>query len=130
MIDIVFNLVIFFMLMPSSQGDFLPTNLPSGLGPGGSPDVRGLRLQLRHVEPWPERRHEAEIVFCGEVLPDYGALRNRLRETRQTLSGMAILVGEPLVIEPDQAVEHRHVVAAFDAAVDAGFKNIRFSVPK
>jgi len=44
MIDIVFNLVVFFVLMPSFEaGDgFLPTNLPSGLGGrGGMPRTRG-----------------------------------------------------------------------------------------
>jgi biopolymer transport protein ExbD len=40
------------------------------------------------------------------------------------------LAGGPLIIAFDQAVEHRHVVAAFDAAVAAGFKDIRFTVPK
>ncbi|NLX57852.1 MAG: hypothetical protein GXY74_02045 [Phycisphaerae bacterium] len=132
MIDIVFNLVIFFMLMPSFEaGDgFLPTNLPSGLGPGGDAPTRGWRLDLHHVEPWPDCRHEARIVFCGEPVADYGALRERLRQTRREADGVEALSGEPLIIAPDQVVEHRHVVAAFDAAVDAGFKDIRFTVPK
>ena len=36
----------------------------------------------------------------------------------------------PVLISPDMVVWHKHVVAAFDGAIDAGFKNIQFTVPK
>lgn len=129
MIDIVFNLVIFFILMPSFQSTegYLPTNLPAG-GHTGPEPLPALRIDLRHVEPWAEHRDEARIVLNSEELPGYGALRGRLREARRNLRDSPMQAA--VVIAPDRVVQHKHVVAAFDAAIDAGFKNIRFTVPK
>ena len=134
MIDIVFNLVIFFILMPSFQSTegYLPTNLPGGgqIGPEPAPG-QVLRVNLRHVEPWAEHRDEVRIVLNSEELPGYGALRERLREARRSLRGSPVQAPvAAVVIAPDQVVQHKHVVAAFDAAIDAGFKDIRFTVPK
>ena len=132
LIDIVFNLVIFFILMPSFQSTegYLPTNLPGG---GSSPidwppPKPALRVNLRHVEPWAEHRDEVRIVLNSEELPGYGALRGRLRGARRSLRDSPMQAA--VVIAPDQVVQHKHVVAAFDAAIDAGFKDIRFTVPK
>ena len=134
MIDIVFNLVIFFILMPSFQSTegYLPTNLPGGGRTGPEPPQRPAhRVDLRHVEPWAEHRDEVRIVLNSEELPGYGALRERLRAARRSLWGSPRQAAvAAVVIAPDQAVWHKHVVAAFDAAIDAGFKDIRFTVPK
>ena len=133
MIDIVFNLVIFFILMPSFEAEegYLPTNLPGRSYAGPPPKMAALRIDLRHVEPWGEHRDEATILLNAEGVADYAGLRRRLRQARGNLEDSSTRAAGPaVIIAPDQVVQHRHVVAAFDAAIDAGFKDIRFTVPQ
>ncbi len=135
MIDIVFNLVIFFILMPSFEAKegYLPTNLPSdtGLLNRDRRNLNKLRIDLFHVEPYDSNKDKARIVFNGEEVKDYSELRRRLRETRRGLLDQGKDIAKvPVVISPNQVVMHMHVVAAFDSAIDAGFKSIQFTVPK
>ncbi|HOI54770.1 MAG TPA: biopolymer transporter ExbD, partial [Phycisphaerae bacterium] len=90
MIDIVFNLIIFFILMPSFEAKegYLPSNLPSDTGTQSAErkDLNKLRIDIYHVEPYPEKKKEARVVLNGEPMNDYAELRKRLRETRRALS--------------------------------------------
>jgi len=135
MIDIVFNLVIFFILMPSFEAKegYLPTNLPSdtGVQKRDRKNLNKLRIDLFHVEPYDSNKDRARIVLNGEKIADYAELRRRLKETRRSLQGQGKDIAKvPVVISPDQVVWQKHVVAAFDSAIDAGFKSIQFTVPK
>jgi len=135
MIDIVFNLIIFFILMPSFEAKegYLPSNLPSDTGTQSAErkDLNKLRIDIYHVEPYPEKKKEARVVLNGEPMNDYAELRKRLRETRRALSEQGRDIEKvPVVISPDQVVWQLHVVAVFDSAIDAGFKDIQFTVPK
>jgi len=136
MIDIVFNLVIFFLLMPSFEAKegYLPTNLPSTQGQqrGEMKKTDSFRIDLLHVEPWEgENKKKVEIFVNKEGIADNHDLRAKLRMARQNLEAAGKDIKKvPVLISPDMVVWHKHVVAAFDAAIDAGFKNIQFSVPK
>jgi len=136
MIDIVFNLVIFFLLMPSFEATegYLPTNLPSTQGQQRNEMKKtdSFRIDLLHVEPWEgDNRSKVEIYVNKEGIADNHDLRAKLRLARQNLeAGGKDITKVPVLISPDMVVWHKHVVAAFDAAIDAGFKNIQFSVPK
>lgn len=135
MIDIVFNLVIFFLLMPFGEQEFLPTNLPPTGGRSVSPArerVEPIRIDLRHVEPWQgASKALARIELNREPVASGGELRTRLQQLHGRLVASGVDVRElPVLISPDMAVWHRHVVATFDAAIDAGFSNIQFTVPQ
>jgi biopolymer transport protein ExbD len=140
MIDIVFQLLIFLMIMPSSTDTegYLPTNLPDQGSTSAAPSPKvdiTYRIDLLHREPYNETtRNEANIVLNQREITDYAELRRTLREARIKLQsgpgGEAAVKKTPVLISPDMVVVHKHVVAAFDCAVDAGFKNIQFSVPK
>jgi len=131
MIDIVFNPVIFFLLMPSFEAreGYLPTNLPrtSSVGPT-EPDIklRTLRINLRQQ---PDMPASVGMSLNRESVQTVAELRRRLHSAHRRLQSTA-RTSTPVTISPDAGVWHRHVVAAFDAAVDAGFKDIRFTVPK
>ena len=156
MIDIVFQLIIFFMLMPTQLAEgYLPTNLPNDLGVEQQTMVppTGIRIELQHVESqesaastaWdPNWGAEVRVLLNQEEVaaentnpnaPDqkvsFGKLRQLLKDKYDILKGSgADLDKLPVIIQPDRVVWHKHVVAAFDAAVDAGFKNIQFNVPR
>lgn len=138
MIDIVFNLVIFFLLMPSFEAKegYLPTNLPSTQGQQRTQIKKeeSFRIDLLHKEPWEGKNREGVIIALNQQeIADFGQLRQRLREARKVIEqagGPEKVKKTPVLISPDMVVWHKHTVAAFDAAIDAGFKNIQFSVPK
>ncbi len=137
LIDVVFNLVIFFLLIPSFRAErgFLPTNLPSTEGPPPTPltEESRIRIDLLRVEPWNEEtKDDVMIRLNQERIADNEELRRRLRQARRRLEGRLgdeKLMKFPVLIAPDMVVWHKHVVAAFDAAIDTGFANIQFAVP-
>ena len=136
MIDIVFNLVIFFLLMPSFEAKegYLPTNLPKTTGVAKTKRIKEqtFRIDLLHVEPWdnnPANQADCIIMLNRSEVADNRSLRERLTEAFKSLPD-DYKKKAPVTISPDMVVWQKHVVAAFDAAIDAGFKNIRFTVPK
>jgi biopolymer transport protein ExbD len=127
MIDIVFNLVIFFLLMPSFQAveGYLPTNLPGeGRGPCRTL-LPGYRISL-----------EADGEEGGVMIWLNGTRMDDFRELRVQLDAAAQRLGDeqrlevPVVISPTTGTWHKHVVAAFDAAIAAGLPSIAFTMPK
>jgi biopolymer transport protein ExbD len=127
MIDIIFNLLVFFILMPMPWGreGFLTTNLPRQ-GPGKPPGGDPLFVRVRLEESGP-RGEEAIIIFNGKKAlgSDFDALAGALAGLRA--SGLA--PDFPVLIAPTPAVQHRWVVRAFDSAVAGGFERIHFAVP-
>jgi biopolymer transport protein ExbD len=125
MIDIVFNLVIFFLLMPFEAYEYLPTNLPQtgGRTAESRPQGEAMRIDLHDRGDAP-----AAIELDRRPVGDFGQLRRRLKEAAAWLGPRAGAM--PVRIVPGAAVRHGDVTAAFDCAVGAGFRNIQFTVPQ
>ena len=126
MIDVIFNLLIFFLLTPVLRGPegYLTTNLPRewGQGPGPSaPEWVKVELVERGASGG-----EVEIVFDGrQVLPDFRTLEAELRGLR----ARGLAPDYPILIAPTAGVRHKWVVRAFDAITAARFRKICFAVP-
>jgi len=135
-IDVVFNLLIFFMLMPAtSAGEgYLTTNLPQSSGPvAGKPTLTEVRLRVELFDVGPNGVYidNAKNEYCAirvegkEMGGDFNALQAFLEEKRsQGLSPTT-----PILLAPTMPTLHEWVVRAFDAAVAARFTNVQFAVP-
>ena len=127
MIDIIFQLLIFFLLtssFPLHEG-YLTTNLPRYSGPNDGrlpiPDMLKVGLVQRGASG-----SEVEIFFDGRlVLPDFRALEAELRGLR----ARGLAPDYPILIAPTAGVRHKWVVRAFDAITAARFRKICFAVP-
>ena len=134
--DIVFSLVIFFMLIPSVSGGngFLTANLPDHSGPN-----------LKDVPPpppWINVRLE-DVGPQGEFVPgqpnEFCAIRYENQELGGNFEALAAVLKEKIdrgldskmrvVIRPTIGCRHRWVVRAFDTIAAAGFTRIEFAVP-
>jgi biopolymer transport protein ExbD len=135
-IDVVFNLIIFFMLTPSvSGGDgFLTTNLPVTSGPvAGKPTIMEVRLRVKLYdvsasgEYIPGAKNDQCTIFVEEQ--PIGGDFNALRTTLAGKKAAGLDPKTPILLHPTIGCLHKYVVRAFDAAVEAGFNNIQFAVP-
>ena len=136
MIDVTFNLLIFFILTPSfdqTEG-YLTTNLPKSSGPNPGPQVTEVRLKVELFDVSQDGQYVdgAKNEFCSITFNEtqnlganFDALRAALEEKRA--AGLAATT--PILISPTMACRHKWVVRAFDAAVAARYTNIQFSVP-
>ncbi len=134
-IDVVFNLIIFFMLTPSVSGSdgFLTTNLPTDVGTHDKrgPIILKMHIHLDDVGPQGEFVPGQPNAFCSIRLEDrplggdFGALGVLLKEKRA--HGLA--ADTPVVIHPTTSCRHKWVVQAFDTIAAAGFTQIEFAVP-
>ena len=125
MIDVIFNLLVFFLLTPVLRGPegYLTTNLPQGGQGLGPVDPDGLKVELLERGA---SGGEVEIVFDGrQVLPDFRALEAELRGLR----ARGLAADYPVLIAPTGGVRHKWVVRAFDAITAARFRKIGFAVP-
>jgi biopolymer transport protein ExbD len=128
-IDVVFDLLIFFLLIPSvsTASGYLTTNLPSQGGPNPQGDLEDpvcVRIALLDEGPGSEK---VSIVFNDkqELGTDFDALREGLVELRAR--GLSDRI--PVRIEPTSGCRQKYVVQAFDAAAAAKFNTIQFAVP-
>jgi len=129
MIDCIFQLLLFFMLMPSSAGreGYLTTNLPKDQGP--NPGIQGNMERLK-IDLLDEGN---EGVGVSIVLNGTQSLGDNFAGLRAALEGyraQGLQPTHPILISPTMAVRHKFVVRAFDAAVTARFTNIHFAVPR
>ena len=126
MIDCVFQLIIFFMLVPSlAAGDgYLTTNLPQWGPNGPAPPWAGIRIRLEDAGL---QGRDVSIVLNDDQCfgSDFDGLVWALRHFRER--GLAPQY--PVLISPTLATRHKWVVRAFDSAVAAGFENVHFAVP-
>jgi biopolymer transport protein ExbD len=127
MVDVIMVLLVFFLLGASldlvTQG-VLQTELDPRSGPGAGAGVTiipQVTITLEKAED-----DGALIRVMGEILPDNsaGGLRAYLAARRAAGADPDNVV----VIGAASAVRWRHVIAAMDAAVQAGFRNIQFAV--
>ncbi len=146
MIDIVFNLLIFFLLTQQWESEaYLTTNLPRTSGPNRAEqrDVPRIKIGLFDEEPDGEgvsiELNETQAVgsTVGMKFRDEADKRNyeldlfdKLKAELVALKRRGLSADYPVLISPTPAVQHKFVVGAFDAAVGAEFKNIQFAVPQ
>jgi biopolymer transport protein ExbD len=146
MIDIIFQLLLFFMLMPSWSGDegYLTTNLPTTQGPNRADQSTVPRIKIGLFDEEP--RGEGVTVELNQtqsigstVGVQFGteddkkryvrSLFDKLQAALRALKDSGLQADHPVLIAPTPAVQHQYVVGAFDAAVGARFTNIQFAVP-
>jgi len=135
MIDIVVNLVIFFLLMPSFEATegYLPTNLPDTDGGDGpsTEQTEPVRIDLGEADSAPGDPAGVCIMLNREPLRGVGELRSALKAAwHRSVALENRPERTPVLIAPGGTVRHNHVVAAFDAAVDAGFERSQFAAPR
>lgn len=125
LVDVVMVILIFFMLGTSfaaSEG-LLPTQLPSAGGAGSGPSISPVvRIALSPAAG----ADQCHIEVAGWTLPSetFDGLHDFLRskvEAGADPHGRIVIAARP-------AVKYEFVIAALDACVRAGFKNVQFAV--
>jgi biopolymer transport protein ExbD len=153
MVDIVFQLLIFFMLacrFRTTEGKlhaFLPKN--RGLGTAGTPAItlQEVRVKLIWVEPnslrpttdpnngrallkVKDRNFKWVTNKYGETLPDYDALYKLIDEVRTKFKPTKSYKTLPVIIDARAQVPFKHVVHALNACVKAKVTDITFAAPE
>ncbi len=120
MIDIVFLLLIFFLLMPFKQPDFkLPCELPpKGPSMKKTPELRPHIV----IKIAPAGAEEAAFVVDGKMLPGAAISRRLLQRSGGDLDA-------PIAILPDIRTPFRHVMTALDECYEARMPNVSFEGP-
>ena len=127
MIDIVFLLLVFFVCVASDQ--VIEMTLPTELA-AGSVEAR----QLEPQETWSTEIHlrlfnspqqeNASIEMNGRVFTDYA-------QFQKTLSALAdVSRDSPVILDIDDEVALRDVVAVYDACRASEFESIHFAMHK
>jgi len=129
MIDCIFQLLIFFMLMPTFQSreGYLTTNLPRDQGPNPTTQKDMERIKVELLDEGNEGQGVSIVLNGTQSLGDnFEGLRAALEGYR----AQGLQPSHPVLISPTMAVRHKFVVRAFDAAVTARFTSIHFAVPR
>ena len=129
MIDIVFLLLIFFLLTPSQSGEgYLTTNLPKTSGPIPDrpqiTDIQRVKIELQV----PEHDNEGVIIVLNDG-QNFGRNFEGLLAALLELRDRGLPSDHPVLISPWMSCRHKWVVRAFDMAVYARFTDIHFAVP-
>lgn len=131
MIDVIFQLLIYFVVTASFAVDegVLTARLPEGTGTVTQQlETNPVKLEviLRTSGP---AGVQIEIRGLGSRdTQNFAQLRQLLKSLRhspQNTSG-TFASDSPVIIEPQGEVRWQHVVNAFNAAMAAGYENIRF----
>lgn len=128
MVDVIMVLLIFFMLGASisfTREGVLRTELDPRSGPGAGLAIEvipSVRIAMEDVD----EGQACRMYVMGEPLPESTpeALHSLLQERVKA----GVDPRNPVVIAAQPAVRWRFVVAAMDAAVDAGFTDVQFAV--
>lgn len=132
MIDVIFLLLIYFVITASFSADegVLTAKLPEGTGKPAEiikPPERPIRIRLASLTVVNECR--IELVGMGRSPRSFNELHTLLAGMQlnsRNPSG-AFKPDNPVIIEPDGHVRWQHVVNAFNAAVRARYGNISFA---
>jgi len=132
MIDVIFQLLIYFVVTASFSPDegIITTKLPAleGQSKSTTPELPknpiniqvstsgqyGYRLQ---IDGWPQA--PADFTMLADMLA-----RNQYNNTNPT---GRFKDDTPVNIKPDETVRWQHVVNAFNAAIKARYKNVTFA---
>ena len=128
MIDVVFQLLIYFVITASFvMGEGVITaNFPSGSGPS-QPDPLDPKQPIRiTLSSRGESGYRLDVDRAPTAPSTFGELAKML-EGMQVGKGGFFEADNPVVIAPSGDVRWQHVVNAFNAAVRARYKNIAFS---
>lgn len=128
MVDIIMCLLIYFMLNTSlslATEGVLQTELDERSGPAAGQQVQVnpvVRIGLEDVD----EGRTCNIYVMDEVLGEgaFQKLRSFMMQRRQ----LGADASNPVIIGASGTVRYRFLIAAFDACVRAGFKNVQFSV--
>lgn len=128
MVDVIMVLLVFFILGASleiAREGVIQTELDprSGPGPGAAVEIiPSVKIALEALDGGQRCR----IFVMGRPLEDgsFDTLRALLEQRRRDGADPA----NPLVIAAQSAVRWKLVVAAVDAAVQAGFRDVQFAV--
>ncbi|MBN2714144.1 MAG: biopolymer transporter ExbD [Planctomycetes bacterium] len=122
MIDIVFLLLIFFILQPFKSPEMkLRSELPKDSGPSSSTDnMESIRLEVRTV-PGQEDSAYFKISMVRVDDPDriFRALLNQANNRTDV----------PVVLDADEAVHFKYVLKALDQCYKAEMRDVKFSAP-
>jgi biopolymer transport protein ExbD len=124
MIDVVFQLLIFFLCTASFQltEQALPTTLPPAGAAAYTPPPEVQELELIRIG-LSQRGRELAIDMNGNPCRDVADLHDRLK----TLLALANL---PAVLDVGPEVELGHVVTVYDMCLVVGLKDIHFAAPE
>ena len=153
MIDIIFQLLIFFMLacrFKTQEGElkaFLPKN--RGMGTAGQPAItlQEVRVKLLWVEKGSYRETKnrkngrvllkvKDIKFPyttdvhGKTIPDYKKLYQYICKARDNFRPTRTYKTLPVIIDARPLVPFEHIVFALNECVRAGLKEITFAAPE
>jgi len=128
MIDCVFQLIIFFMLLPQQAGEgYLTTNLPNTSGPVAGKEQKDVqRIKIELEVPDNDNKGVNIVLNDNQV---FGRNFEGLLAALQGLKARGLPADHPVLISPWMGTRHKWVVRAFDMAVAARFTNIHFGVP-
>jgi biopolymer transport protein ExbD len=153
MVDIVFQLLIFFMLgcrFATTEGrinTFLPKNRGQGLTSVGAITLEEVRVKLLWVEKNSfketkdpnngrvvlkvENRYFKSVTNqLRETLPDYDALCELLKGAVATFKPTKSYPTRPVIIDARPLVPFKHVVHALNACLKAKITDITFAAPE
>ncbi len=125
MVDVIMVILVFFMLGASlqmSREGVLRTELDPRSGPAGYASIEiipSVTIGLAAAD-----RDTCAITVLGQPFADFDALQAYLAERIAARADPR----SPLVVAAERDVRWRHVVAAMDAATQAGFENLQFAV--
>ncbi len=124
MIDVVFQLLIFFLCTASFQmaEQSLATTLPPTGAATYSPPKEIQELELIRID-LRQRDRNLLIRLNGNPCSSVNELRDRLRQ-------LLTLAELPAVLDVSSEVEIGHVVTVYDTCLNLGLKNIHFAAPE
>ncbi len=150
MIDIVFQLLIFFMLacrFRTEEGQmhaFLPKNRGQGTIGRAVLTLQEVRVKLLWVEPgsFRETQHptKGRVLLkvrdrtfpnvtnrYGEVMPDYDQLYKLVCRARDNFTPTKNFPTQPVIIDARPMVPFKHIIAALNECVRAQITDITFA---
>jgi biopolymer transport protein ExbD len=127
MVDVVMVILIFFMLGTSfvMREGALAAQLPRDTGPGGGAAVTITPLVRIALRETPDGNGATVEVMgarlAGQATDGLYAFLREKRERGADPRGRIVLSADP-------RVRYRHVIAAFNACLRAGFQNVQFAL--
>jgi len=128
-IDVVFNLLIFFMCIPNAAAGagYLTTNLPKDGGMrADGPTVVFDRVKITLESA--DGHGNGVFITLGDM-ESLGDSFEQLAASLDSMRARGLAPHYPILLAPTSEVKLKYIVSAFDAVVAAQFSNIQFQVP-